>query len=231
MRNDLLAFTHLAPRPLARPSFYLHAFNALMAHHGRLEVLAFCLVLPWRGASSVDPNATSAPPSGLLSGISELSDPFAPVRARQKREASTPPPHPSPLSPSPPVPPLPPDLGLSNVLPPKTFPPLAIDADETFGLHEFSAGDVHFTRSHSSHMSRSQFPYISPRQLSCFLSLTHARLSHVPHSRFPLYTFFIFCEIHRTFRHDGDTGAEAWGGGWVEDVEDRRAGRHLLTLL
>ena len=203
-----------------------------MAHRGRLEVLAFCLVLPWRGASSVDPNATSAPPSGLLSGISELSDPFAPVRARQKREASTPPPHPSPLSPSPPAPPMPPDLGLSSVLPPKTFPPLAIDADETFGLHEFSAGDVHFTRSQFFPHVTLPFPYISPRRLTCFFSLTHARLPHVPHSRFPLdIPFFYFCEIHRTFRHDGDTGAEAWGGGWVEDVEDRRAGRCLLTLL
>ena len=47
----------------------------------------------------------------------------------------------------------------------------------------------------------------------------------------PRYPFFYFCEIHRTFRHDGDTGAEAWGGGWVEDVEDRRAGWCLLTLL
>lgn len=165
-----------------------------MAHRGRLEVLAFCLVLPWRGASSVDPNATSAPPSGLLSGISELSDPFAPVRARQKREASTPPPHPSPLSPSPPVPPLPPDLGLSNVLPPKTFPPLAIDADETFGLHEFSAGDVHFTRSPCfPHVTLPIPLYITETSFVLFFSLTHARLPHVPHSRFPIYiSFFLF---------------------------------------
>lgn len=112
---------------------------------GRLVATAVAVAWQWQVICAQDSNISSF--SGLLSGISE-SNPFAAVEARRKRDASTPPPYsPTVFSPPPPpLPPLPPDLGLSSVLPPKTFPPLAEEGDARLGLHEFVAGDVHFTR-------------------------------------------------------------------------------------